>query len=248
MIFNMAGSSSPLNFRVVGGTAQPASADQNTLWLKTDAEITSYIFSGTAPESPEPGMAWFETAASGVAGFNALRKNAIHLYPISTKQYLDGAWKPMDAFLYDGTAWVQVAKGRLYLYKNGDRNLDVTGDFYHGSTIVSDGTAADGAKFLNFPSPGTEGNHYYTMKNKVDLSPFNQLVEKSLHGRPEGPADEIQILGADGSVVAYVAAKGSSAMQTLTLDVSGLNGAYSIQFHDYGNGFDNWDLYELYLE
>lgn len=45
------GSGAGLNFKVVGGTTQPANTIQNTIWVNTDTEIPSYTFSGDAPNS-----------------------------------------------------------------------------------------------------------------------------------------------------------------------------------------------------
>lgn len=238
-----------LNFRVVGGTTQPSNPMENTIWINTGTEITSWEFSKTKPTGLS-GMVWIGTDDDSTISLNGLKQNGIQIYLKSANQYINNNWTPVEAYIYTSDEWKQFAYIILYLYKNGDRNIPVTGDFYYGSTVVSDGTASDGTKYLDFPSPGTDGTRDYIMKNKIDLTPFTRLVEKSKHSRPEGPADTIQILGADNSVVASVdaAAKPSTEMQTLTIDLSTLNATYSIRFHDYGNGYDNWDLYELYLE
>lgn len=41
---------SPLNFRVVGGSTQPADPKENTLWVTTDRDISGYAFSPGEPE------------------------------------------------------------------------------------------------------------------------------------------------------------------------------------------------------
>lgn len=43
------GGSNPLNFKVVGGTVQPDNPKENTIWINTDTEITSWDFSATQP-------------------------------------------------------------------------------------------------------------------------------------------------------------------------------------------------------
>lgn len=195
----------------------------------------------------KPGGVWISTGTASVAGFNALKKNALFVYPQLAYQYINGKWELKPAQIYQGGVWKDNI-GITYLYRNGDRNLSVTGDFYYGDTAVSEGTASDGSKFLDFPSPSTGGKHTYKMKNTIDLTPFKLLVEKSIHGRSDGPGDKIQICNASGNVVAEVSAGATSDMQRLTIDISNLSGIHNIQFYDYGNGYDNWDLYELYLE
>lgn len=57
MIFNMmggggtagSGSGAGLNFKIVGGTTQPANPSENTIWVNTDADITGWMFSAKTP-------------------------------------------------------------------------------------------------------------------------------------------------------------------------------------------------------
>lgn len=48
-ILHGSGGSNPLNFKVVGGTSAPSNPRENTIWLNTDTEITSWDFSATQP-------------------------------------------------------------------------------------------------------------------------------------------------------------------------------------------------------
>lgn len=99
------GGGANLNFKVVGNL-QPTSPRENTIWLNTDQEITSWIFSAAEPETPEEGMVWFSVGTSSPVEFNALKKNAIQVYPLSAKQYVDGAWVTVTAMSYQGGEWV----------------------------------------------------------------------------------------------------------------------------------------------
>ena len=47
--FNTGGAGANLNFKLVGGTTEPASPSENMIWVDTDAEITSWVFSATQP-------------------------------------------------------------------------------------------------------------------------------------------------------------------------------------------------------
>ena len=95
-----------LNFSVVGGLTQPANPKENTIWVETDVDITSWIFSATEPETPAEGMVWIITGKASAAEFNALKKNSIQVYPISAKQYVSGAWVNVTAKSYQGGEWV----------------------------------------------------------------------------------------------------------------------------------------------
>ena len=50
MIHNMAGGGGAgLNFKVVSGLTRPANPVENTIWVPTDTDISSYAFSATEP-------------------------------------------------------------------------------------------------------------------------------------------------------------------------------------------------------
>lgn len=121
MIFNMSGGGGGgLNFSIVGGLTQPAVPKENTIWVKTETKIPSWVFSPTEPTKPEVGMVFFKTALTSSAGFNALRKNEIMILPTAAQQYISGQWKNMEAHAYIGGKWVQFSKLFYYLYSSGD--------------------------------------------------------------------------------------------------------------------------------
>ena len=118
-----AGGGASLNFKVVGGTAAPASPKENTIWVHTDTEITNWIFSATEPENPSEGMVWFATEKKSSAPFNALKKNNITVCPVSVKQYINGAWADKTAKAYQNSAWVDVKVPGFYIFKSGEGAL-----------------------------------------------------------------------------------------------------------------------------
>lgn len=124
MIFNMSGGGAALNFVVIPNP-KPETAKENTIWVDTDS-ITSWVFSATAPDNPKAGMVWFSVAASSGVEFNALRKNGIHIYPVSAKQYIGGEWVNKTAKSYQNDAWVEwLPEGALYWH--GNECVAVTG-------------------------------------------------------------------------------------------------------------------------
>lgn len=110
MIYVLGGGGTNLNFTVVGGTSAPTSLKENTIWVNTDAEITSWIFSAEEPETPSGGMVWISTGTFSAAPFNALKKNNITVYPIFAKQYVSGAWVDKEAKSHQNGAWVDWLK------------------------------------------------------------------------------------------------------------------------------------------
>ena len=131
MIFNMVGGGAALNFKIVGGTAQPVNPAENTIWVDTDAKITSWIFSAAEP-APEEGMVWIRVGSASPVAFNALKNNGIMIYPVSAMQYVGGEWVAKDALIYQNGTWnIWI----MYLFQNGDQNEAVTGGW---SNSISD--------------------------------------------------------------------------------------------------------------
>lgn len=110
-----------LNFKVVGGTTEPANPKENMIWVNTSNTITGWYFTATQPENMAEGELWFATGASSDRAFNALKKNGIYVYPLSAKQYVGGAWVEKTAKIYKNGAWIDWA---LTLYKEGKKQVE----------------------------------------------------------------------------------------------------------------------------
>lgn len=169
------GSGGGLNFKVVGGTATPASPKENTIWVNTDAEITSWVFSATEPETPAAGMVWITTGKSSTAPFNALKKNNITVYPISAKQYVSGAWADKTAKIYQNGAWADWWDGELY--DNGNQFTGVTGGWGIHNYITDSRplTAAEHKSDQMFFQAQNDYKVLMGIGNPVDLSNVNQI-------------------------------------------------------------------------
>lgn len=120
-----------LNFKIVGGTAQPASPKENTIWINTDLEITGWAFDTESPNYLSTGGIWLKTAQNGNAKMNIVKKNTIFvsfLYAFQwngtafvskkAKLYANGKWVEMGAIFYaDG---VQVVPWEVKRKSNGE--------------------------------------------------------------------------------------------------------------------------------
>lgn len=106
-----------LNFVVMGGLTQPTSPSNNTIWVQTDTAISGYCFSPNIPASPVEGLAWIQTATDGsVVEFNALKRDAIILHIIGTKQYINNAWVTKNGMIYLDNQWRDWI---YYVYNHG---------------------------------------------------------------------------------------------------------------------------------
>ena len=159
-----------LNFKVVGGTIQPTSPSENTIWVNTSTTITSWVFSATQP-ARAPGRVWIATGTSSPVTFNALKNNNITTYPISAKQYVGGAWVDKTAKSYQGGKWVDWI---IYMYNKGNQYTALTGGW------TSYGDYAD-IKFnsdhiyLTIKSGHNEQWGMAHTVNKIDVTNINTL-------------------------------------------------------------------------
>lgn len=188
MILNMTGGGAPLNFKVVGGTAEPASPAENMIWVNTDAEITGWIFSAEQPESAEVGTIWIKTGASSPVAFNALKKNGIKVYPLSVMQYVASTtaeWVKRTAKTFIGGAWVDWWDGST-LYDSGDEIEQTTGGWsaqaFKASNDVGNlkaPTVTKNAENMKVDLAGYSGGVYYCgclmTGNAVDLTGFTSI-------------------------------------------------------------------------
>lgn len=105
---NARGGGGGLNLKVVGGTTQPTSPRENTIWINTATAITGYALSPTQPETGKEGLVWLKTADTGVE-INVGRKNAVLLHLASCNIYTGSKWDYIEAHVYRGNIWVQFA-------------------------------------------------------------------------------------------------------------------------------------------
>lgn len=229
---------SSLNFRVVGGTAQPTDPRENDIWVNTDTRITEWIFSATKTENPTEGMVWFATGVTSGAAFNAVRKNGIVLYPVEAQQYVGGAWMKVTAQSYQNGAWRDWWAGELYT--PGNEFEEVTGGWtalalkQTSTGNASEPTITRGEDGLVMTNSNTNysGGIVHTAR-KIEISGRSRLVFTGVSNVPQKDRAALTVWSDIGSlqtdnVIASVALPTSEG--TAALDISALNGSYYVGF------------------
>ena len=253
-----------LNFSVVGGTTQPASPSENTIWVNTSTEITEWEFSASAPASPVAGMVWFLTWVESSVPFNALQQNGINLCPMKAQQYIDGVWVYKEAQSYQGSSWKDWF---LYIVDIAATHMEVAGALnllaYRPSTSSSTVTKPNqsissvSGMTLSLPDgdSGTAGSLFTS--RKVDLTGYSTMkiyVESASTEQSNGYVRfGATKSGANNYVVS--AAKticsgenGSVSAKTISLDVSDLTGTYYLFINLYGGGAKSIKFSKWWLE
>lgn len=240
-IHNMVGGGGAgLNLKVVGGTTQPASPAENTVWVNTPTAINGYAFSATVPTSPVAGMVWFKTASQSNAPINIDKKNTVLLYPTICKQYVSGAWVNKTAISYVNGGWKDWVT-YLYNYGKSDFSFQFTTNTFSGGS----GLADDHIHLVS--TYKSQASAKAAMTPAVDLTPFSSAVI------------EMEAILTDGSGLTYVgfgktngtynAAYYSAptlTRQEIEIDISSLSGEYFFTaYRDSGAGEAN--IYSVYL-
>lgn len=159
------GAGGGLNFRVVGGTAQPENPKENTIWVNTSTEITGWSFSAEAPASPAAGMVWIQTGTDSKTAFNALKKNELNVRPFSVRQYSGGAWTMTAAAIWRNGLWTKII-AMEYLFNSG-QTVPWTAYSQKGGCSI-------GSTTINFTS--TVDYRGAWTKNKIDLTAYGKIV------------------------------------------------------------------------
>ena len=220
---------SSLNFRIVGGTSQPNDPVENTVWVNTDKEISSWAISPEQPDSPTEGMVWISSGSSGNVSFNALKKNEIAVFPLTAKQYVSGVWKDTDYSIYQDDTWIKPETG-LIIYGSGAFGRNSNGIAFDAN-CVDDGekviSIVKNAAYMQwncgektwglfYIAPSVSCNGYKTLNislTNVSASVDNEGVRWGLAKTIDAKSPQF---------AAYKQYDTFSNNMTLTLDVSGV--------------------------
>jgi len=227
-----------LNFKVAGGTTQPESPSENTIWVKTDKTVTGWVFSPAEPGEPTEGMVWITIGTAGTISFNALKKNGIQIYPLGAKQYDGGAWADRTAMSFQNGVWSPWWNGELYDHGNRFGGWEYAEMDYSTSVSLN----AEPLVTYNPESMVIKANGdrcaAWVYKEGVDLTKFKTLVlDGTLHTTNTG-YPKTASLNIWSELGAYLDTNLVSQKKygdtDLTIDVSALTGEHRIGFFVHG--------------
>ena len=251
MILNMAGGGgSDGKIYVVGGTTQPSSPKENTIWVNTSVTITSWTMQYDQPSNPTQGTVWIMTAAYSNAALNPFSKMNAYFYPISAKIYNSGSWVRCGGSVYTNNTWYPM---RVYFYDSGDECTIITGGWTAGGTNPNFVfTKGSDSLYLQAAVANNTVYSMYTI-NTIDLTNISTLhfkVKYDVNGSSgycSVNAVNSSPSTSDYNVGTYNTVTMNLGVQTVSVDVSSLSGNYYIRLtlkRDY-NDSDAY-LYELY--
>lgn len=228
-----AGGGAPMNFKVLAYATEAAllaaTPKENTIGIITKTTVANWIFSASEPAAPVAGMVWIATGTSSPAEFNALKKNALQVYPLSAKQYVSGAWVAVTAMSYQGGEWVSWI---TYLYNAGDECTAVTGGWVtrEGSSYYGTGTVTKNANSIKVAASNVQ-LAYASTANLIDLTDARTVfVDVSAYSIGGSGSIRLHIVqsGFEWTTAATAATLVLTTTGVFALDVSGLSGKYYV--------------------
>lgn len=236
MFHDMIGGGAALNFKVVGNP-RPATPKENTIWIDTDSEITSWIFSAAEPETAAEGMVWIFAGTTSPAEFNALRKQCVMVYPMSAKQYISGAWVDKTMKIYQGGTWINTYQ---YIIRDGVlvEQFDTGFGGYTYSTSSNNTTVTQQNGYVEIKG-ASGGTGFTRTTNALDFTNAKSLVVEFVgysawsHENATMAVWNRKTTASYESRVAYVNMAGSN-LARLTLDVSNITGVNYAGFETVG--------------
>lgn len=232
-----------LNFSVVACAEESSLPEtvsgENVICVITQTPVSQWIFSAQEPDTAEEGMVWIRTGTASTVEFNALKQNAIQVYPLKASQYIDGVWTEAAAKIYQDGQWKNFMR---YLYHKGEEQEEITGgwnvlgvanDNYSTWNAITEKNSDHMRLGVSASSSLNRLLCAQTVK-KVNLSDAGTLgVEYEISGTTDGI-----VFGLAVSSAAYTAStilnsfeaetRLSADKTTAKLDISGITGEYYI--------------------
>jgi hypothetical protein len=205
------------------GTYTPSTAAVTSVRLswRTFADTDCNVeFIAKRIDESDNGAVWLYTAASSTREFNAIKENALYIYPIQAYQYIDGELESVDIQIYQNGEWMEMV---LVFFENGEFNTSVFGEISGTQSIQSDGS------FRLYR------NQYVSHNTPVDITPYSTFqfeIPSMEWGYPT-----VTVKDVSGTTVATFGRYTTAGL--ITTDVSAINELVTITIAVSGNNNGN---------
>lgn len=210
---------------VVTGLSEPASAKENTIWVKSDKAGKKYVFAEAAPEAPAEGLIWFSATGDGII--------------TQANVYGDGAWNRVDAYMYLSGTWVHITSAIVYLYNKGDTCNAVSGGWEAARWYINSGAQGSvpkltyGESSLTVSHTGQEG--LLETRASVNLDKIRKICAVISGNANTNSYLAVSTGSGERGFPTNQKASKSLFNGTVELDVSALSGKYFVGFRVRGN-------------
>ena len=231
---NVGGGGGGLQLKIVTGTARPSSASENTIWVNTTDDITSWVIRPSAPPVPTEGMLWLGSGWWTENEFNLSSKNGIYVQLTSAIQYVSGAWVEKEAAIYQNNTWTVFSALYHPLISNAFTQLFK--DPATGTPTIEGGTVRDDGWYQY---SNTVQWQYMTILKPfyIDGSKTKLIVNATHSGSTSNSYREVGLMSsATGSTFAASGSPSLRTTSTTTIDITSLTpGYYYFRSRVHGN-------------
>lgn len=230
------GGGAALNFKLLAYATEEAllaaTPAENTIGIITDTPINGYYFGVAEPSPAAAGMVWITVGADSQVAFSATKKNPIMVYPLSAKQYVDGAWADVTAMSYQGSEWVALFTG-TYLYNKGDECTDLTGGWVgkNGGSYYSKGTLTKNEASIYIGATGGTKLIHAATTNLIDLTDVSALYVNVIDFSGDESSLAVNNSSTSWSTGGVAAKVNITGVGLFMLDVSALTGKYYVSVY-----------------
>lgn len=236
----------------------PAITLKNTVAVITETPINNVYLLPDLYETPEIGDIVLVHRPGDTLDLSS-RTVEIHTKIIVVRQYDGESWKNRDAFLFDGSAWIQISHIRLWIYNRGQTNDSLIGSWLTSKDRNGKVEWQEDNIYLYYTSTEARYISIYT-SNKIDVSAYSKFVVvinntsgvsgnsgSSSAGLVTTPYTGVSGTAGYESMTAgiRIATKGITTETTYEVDISSLEGEYHIQILI---GILKINYYEVYME
>lgn len=190
----------------------------------------------------DPGALWIQTDTNCPAEINILKKNCVIVYPVSTKQFVNGIWESKAAWTYQNGTWHEWT---TYMYNMGDLCGPLTGGWQTRAwgTNNANNSALEprvtynqtSVTFDNSSNTSTLGSGVWEPVKDVDLTNVKEVKILVLNATSTGDYKFLKFMACNRNaaynntgVAAEVEMQGSNSEVTYTLNVENLSGSYDV--------------------
>lgn len=218
------GGGTGLNFKVVGGTTRPSNPAENTIRVNTSEKLTGWSFGSEAPENPVIGMVWLDIGTASPIAFNALKGNAIMIYPLAAYQYLATGWVRMSAEIWQAGEWKNFLTDVIF-YANSEFNTAVFGE--------PTGITNAGGNVMHWV------NGYGASATKLFQVDGFKWIEIVVPSAKWGFID-VALVDENGVTAKYRRIETETYAETFYVDISGMSGLYYLKMSCYAASTSDW--------
>ena len=247
------GGAGGLNFKIVGGTTEPTSPAENTIWINTSTAIGEYQFLATEPTTRADGTAlqtgdlWLSIGASANVKFNALKKNNLQVYFLMSNQWDGSAWIYKESECFQDGKWqslsYKVLVGSTFYNGHGLGTMSKAGDYSFTKTTTG---------YKMYAGDPNTSYCYQQISGEIDITNYKtikvRVTANATYNVTNQYCQGISLYVYSGSTeIATASLKTATKDKTydLTIDVSSRTGKVTFTIRANGYGHGTFELIEL---